>query len=834
MIRCRQCNAELTEQARFCNVCGLPQNSREPEQEISTLNEQKALDTKHTKCCDNCATELPKEARFCAVCGSAQTSKQSFVVETTSNERVKPASTSENDESSTVHSQPSMWLTPARSIKPADKQLSKASDNVTIRPKTVTRPPVFPTRPTSNGAKSPTAIQQFNTSQPVASSEPPAVTIPINTPGTAKTQDEPVPTVQSKHSDSVQGESISDNSIQTPGELSAPARTSGLIRPVTPKSSTRSVIPSRPGFGEPTISTQQSKQIPQAPADPITTRPTKVSSSTKQPTHQRSSSSFMQPDVDSQDKHQITKLETQRNQVYSEPKVNRNSVQSRPREQIAGVQITPVEHLWQNSSMHSSDELSTRSSSIEHINGMNGVSDSPTMDLLNPASFMATSKAAEQWRKSWRDRQYAEAGPAEIVSRGQASVPMPLMTMQQSLARMRAIQKNDKKQQGKRSVNFGTWITIFLMICLIVGLGAYIIVSYLPNSPFGVTYVTSPTNMTQPTLVIVGTASQTVKIGQSIQLHGKHFGVNQTIDFLRDAATPIVDTSGNNISTHTDNQGAFGVIIPTDNHWATGSHSIEALDSSSSQNAFLTIQVIPAGTATTNSTELSVSMEGKPASSLTFKAVIGQGNPVPQRITITNTSGKLLMWTAMTSTNNNLNWLMINDNNNYGQLAISQPHSILISVNTVGLKSTDKKHYYLGQITFTINNHQLLTLPVQLQIVDATPEMVFSPNPIIAQIGPGNTCPSGVTLTLINLGTAAISWAVNPDDNIKGNIKFVSNGQLLESGTLLPSGSQLPSGQPGDTIVLTLQCNGIKVGRQYHVSVYANRMSWSELVYIVQ
>src|SRR6266702_8962492 len=107
-----------------------------------------------------------------------------------------------------------MRLTPARSIKPADKQLSKASDNVTIRPKTVTRPPVFPKRPTSNGAQSPTAIQQFNTSQPVVSSEPPVVTTPIDTPSTAKTQAEPVLTVQSKHPDSVQGESIFDNSIQ--------------------------------------------------------------------------------------------------------------------------------------------------------------------------------------------------------------------------------------------------------------------------------------------------------------------------------------------------------------------------------------------------------------------------------------------------------------------------------------------------------------------------------------------------------------------------------------------------------------------------------------------
>jgi len=121
-------------------------------------------------------------------------------------------------------------------------------------------------------------------------------------------------------------------------------------------------------------------------------------------------------------------------------------------------------------------------------------------------SFMATSKAAEQWRKSWRDRQYAEAGPAENVSRGQASVPMPLTPIHQSLARMRAIQKYDKKQQGKRTVNFGTWIIIFLMICLIIGLGASIFLSYIPNSPFGVTSVTTPTQMPRPTLVLVRAA----------------------------------------------------------------------------------------------------------------------------------------------------------------------------------------------------------------------------------------------------------------------------------------------------------------------------------------
>jgi len=609
-----------------------------------------------------------------------------------------------------------------------------------------------------------------------------------------------------------------------------PARAPGLIRPVTPKSSTRTVIPSRPDSARPTISKQQSKQISPAPAYPIPVPPTKVSASTKQQTQQRSSSSFTQSGVRSQAQQQMALLATQQNQVYSQPKVNGKRAQSLPQEQNAQVQKTPVAPSSQESSKYDLEEMPTSGLSSVYANGRNGVTDTPTMDLLSPASFIATSKAAEHWRKSWRDRQYAEAGPAENVSRGQASVPMPLTTMEQSFARMHAIQRNDKKQ-GKHSVNFSIWITIFLMICLIIGLGAYILVSYLPNSLFGVTHVTSPTNTIQPTLAVVGTASQTVRIGQPIHLHGEHFGVDHTIIFLRDTATPIVTTSGNNISIHTDNQGSFDITIPIDSHWTMGSHSIEAMDKSSSKYAFLTLQVIPAGTPTTTSKEFSVSWNGNPATLLKFKAAIGQGNPDPQRITITNTSGSPLEWTATASTNNNLNWLMINDNNTYGQLAVSQPHVILISVNTVGLKSAPKKPY-LGQVIFTINNNQLLTLPVQLQIIDATPEMVFSPNPIIARIGLGNTCQPGVTLTLINLGTAAISWSVNPDDTIKGNITFVNNGQPLESGTLLPAGSQLPSGQPGDTVVSTLQCNGIQVGHHYHVSIYANQMSWSEFVII--
>jgi hypothetical protein len=469
--------------------------------------------------------------------------------------------------------------------------------------------------------------------------------------------------------------------------------------------------------------------------------------------------------------------------------------------------------------------------SADLTNGNNSLAGTPTMNVLSPESFVATSKAAEHWRKSWRDRQYAEAGPAVDVSRGQASVPMPLLSKQQSFARMRAIANNNKKQQNKRALNFGTWIMLFLMICLIMGLGAYVIWSYLPNSPFGVTHTLPQVDTSQPTLTTQGTTSQSFIIGQIIQLHGEHFGANHTITFLLDSAAQIVDASGNVITSQTNSQGTFDTALTINKQWATGVHSIEAVENNSNLVAFMTLQVIPAGTPTTTSKALSVTMDHKEVRILTFKAVIGQANPEPQRITVTNRSKSPLNWSATASSGSNLSWLTINDNNNFGLLAISQPHDILISVNTVGLKTTSLQKPYTGQIIFTINNHQLLTVPVQLEISDATPEMVFSPNPIIAHLGQGNTCNSGVTLTLINLGTIAISWTVNPDK--KGNIKFVnSNGQISESGILLPSGSLLPSGQPGDSVVLNLQCNAVQIGQQYHVSVYANQMSWSDFVIV--
>src|SRR5260221_12949997 len=507
-------------------------------------------------------------------------------------------------------------------------------------------------------------------------------------------------------------------------------------------------------------------------------------------------------DAQTQNKHPLSDLPTQHTKSASK--------QGRQQTPVVPSSTTPSR---QTPPAHDLDKLPT--SHLPSTNGQNGLVDEQPMPLLSPASFIATSKAAELWRNSWRDRQYAEAGPAEDVSRGHAAVPMPLMAMQQSFARMRAIART--KNDGRRT-NFRFWITLLLLICIIAGLGTYVVSTYLPTSPLRAAQIVPPANTAQPSLTLQRNPSGTFALGQVIHLHGDHFGLNDAITFLLDTTSPLTGAGGKQISTHPNSQGAFDVAVTIGSDWTTGTHTIEAVDSSN-QDAYLTIQVVPAGTPVTTSPDLSVTTGGKPVQKLTFKAVAGQPNPAPQPITITNTSGAPLTWSATTSANKNLSWLNINDHNTFGVLNISEPDTLLISVNIVGLTSNPPKNpYYTGQIVFTINNNQQLTLPVQLQITDATSEMVFSPSPLIAH---GTACNSGVTgvpvtLTLINLGSAYINWTVNPDRN---NISFMP-----------PSGTLKPSGQPGDTQILTLQCHSVQPGLSYHVSVYAGLVQASEIV----
>lgn len=442
--------------------------------------------------------------------------------------------------------------------------------------------------------------------------------------------------------------------------------------------------------------------------------------------------------------------------------------------------------------------------------------------LFSPESLAYTSQAAEHWRKSWRDRQYAEAGPAEGVSKGQASVPAPLLTMQNSFVRMRAVVQ--KQTQDKRKMTFGFWMTIFIMVCLILGMGAYIAYSYLPDITGSNARNAQVAKLT-PTLSLVGASSTTFTVGQALHVHGERFGANDSITFLLDTTTTILNSSGSSLAVKASSQGAFDVTIPITASWPIGDRIIQAVDARANISSYLDIQVKVAGKPEKSSPNLSISLNGQPITMLSFTQQVGQPDPPAQRITITNTSGAPLQWAASAQADHNLQWLSIDDNNYQGQLDISQPYSIGISVDTTGLTVTPKGKPYTGQVLFTLNGKELLTLPVQLTILDTTPEMVYSPQPISATGNPDGTCKAGATLTLINLGSSVIHWTANPDQ--QGIIQFTnSQGVVTESGVLQPSG------QDGDTYVLNVRCSGVQKGHQYHVSIYANSQQSSDTIYI--
>jgi hypothetical protein len=458
---------------------------------------------------------------------------------------------------------------------------------------------------------------------------------------------------------------------------------------------------------------------------------------------------------------------------------------------------------------------------IEVVKGQAGIIQAFSSDREVSESIVATSKAAQRWRESWRSRQRAEAGPATGVSRGQAAVPEPLLVMQQSIARMRAIIL-PKPNKQRKSASIGFWAAVFLMGCIILGLGAYILSTYQSTSNTHLTAnIASSTKTQQPSLVVSGTPIASIAQGQTLRVHGAHFDVGDPILFILDTNISVSGADGRQLTVTTSNQGTFDATIPVPAAWTAGTHTLEAEDNRTGQVAYLDITVAVGGTPTTTSDSLALSAQGTPITQLTFNGVAGQDNPPEQRITLTNKTNSPFTWTATAVSNNNLSWLVIGDGYGGNQLNADGTDSIGVSVLLAGLKSSTKP--YTGHIIFainTLNGSEQLTLPVEL-LVTATPtEMVFSPNPIVGILSAGGTCQPGSSLTLINLGTSFITWNVNPDASAQSHIHF--NGQPTLQGQL----------QPGATVELALTCINVQAGQSYHMTISANGKSWSDLVNI--
>lgn len=422
----------------------------------------------------------------------------------------------------------------------------------------------------------------------------------------------------------------------------------------------------------------------------------------------------------------------------------------------------------------------------------------------HPESLAATNKAAEHWHKSWVDRQRAEAGPALGITRGQASVPEPLMAMQNSFIRLRAIvlNSNQKKQD---SMGFGFWVTVVMMLCLIGGLGTYIFSTYLPSAQLQTKIAT--TNDGPPAMLTLPGKTTTATVGQTLRVHGDYFGAHNTIIFHLNNQT-LHSIHGPVQSSSTGSFDASFSLATT----LAGSYLLEASDNQTGKHAFLSLEVLPKpNTSAINTTALSLTnRDGQALTTVMFTIPFGQdATPPRDNVFLHNTSNDApLQWTAAAITDDDGNWLVLDNAQTGGQIDRSGTATLGISTLATGLKVGK----YSGDIVFTVNGTGQVLLPITLQLVEASSELVINPNPLITGIMAGGACLPDTSITLINLSNTPVNW------DVQGNSSFDQQHILFDNKTGA-SGMLMP----GDTQVLKISCVGVKLGENlYRVTVYYN------------
>ncbi|QBD77878.1 hypothetical protein EPA93_18520 [Ktedonosporobacter rubrisoli] len=430
----------------------------------------------------------------------------------------------------------------------------------------------------------------------------------------------------------------------------------------------------------------------------------------------------------------------------------------------------------------------------------------PYYVLLNLESLATTNEAAEQWRKGWRDRQRAEAGPAVGIPRGQASVSQPLMAMQHSLARMRAvILEQSKKAEQSLGPNVRFWFTIASMSFLIVLLGAYLLWSFLPGSQFASQSITAAVSGPPPILALQNSTTSSFTAGQELRIQGAYFNAHSTVNFLL-GSTRLQDTAQSTA------QGTFTTEIHLPATLLAGSYALQAQDHHTGQNAFLSLTILPRLDATINTTPLEFITPGGPISDgLPFAIARGNNTPSTRQITIINTSGAPLQWNATALADNNLSWLSIDNGKSSGTLPAQGTDTITISATATDLASSSTP--YMGHLIFTVGKQQAV-IPVSLRVPATGNEVIVSSIPMSAVIQPGGGC-LPTALTFINLGNEKVEWqaTVNPSDSMYIHL----DKSISSHGTLQPSG------QDGDTAATYLTCTGVHIGENlYHITVQYN------------
>ena len=142
---------------------------------------------------------------------------------------------------------------------------------------------------------------------------------------------------------------------------------------------------------------------------------------------------------------------------------------------------------------------------------------------------------------------------------------------------------------------------------------------------------------------------------------------------------------------------------------------------------------------------------GASPTSLSFTAQQGGGNPTAQTLTISNTGGGTLSWSASDSTT----WLSLSPASGTGNGAVTAT----VATGTLTAGS------YSGTITLNATGTASVTIPVALTITAAPvpPAIGMSPTSLSFTAQQGGGDPTAQTLTISNTGGGTLSWSVSHD-----------------------------------------------------------------------
>ncbi|MFA5066394.1 MAG: polysaccharide deacetylase family protein, partial [Dehalococcoidia bacterium] len=136
---------------------------------------------------------------------------------------------------------------------------------------------------------------------------------------------------------------------------------------------------------------------------------------------------------------------------------------------------------------------------------------------------------------------------------------------------------------------------------------------------------------------------------------------------------------------------------------------------------------------------------------LTFSGTQGGGNPASQSLSITNSGGGTLTWTA----SSDAAWLTLSPDSG------TAPGTVTVSADTTGLSADT----YNGTITITsagaTNTPQ--AVPVTLTVQAPSPTIAFSPAGLTFSGTQGGGNPASQSLTITNSGGGTLTWTASSD-----------------------------------------------------------------------